>query len=335
VRGHVIKPKEVGLYAASICPGSNPTKQLTIIGPAGIEYDRESGAYTVTLKTQGMENLFFSNDEPKFLDLWVQTKQVEKIKYGAEAQPDERVNTKHLHLSARLPMDYYPDPRVVIEDQTDQQKFDREIAEKAKRIEEERLVQVAAQLARKEERARKREEMLAAKMNADDGDEDDMSGSDKGSKSGSGHTPQGSSNKHRTNSHDSGSQDNSEQYDDDDLGEEQDEEDYDGGVGDLPTAPEMQQELIIAIKDEREEYEQLKKTNDDLQKKIYLMDNNNRDFEKQSEQMLNEHKYLNTLANVHQVRFNLKETQDRYNKMASELQAKLNEKQSKCQEIEA
>jgi ethanolamine ammonia-lyase small subunit len=37
---------------------------------------------------------------------------------------------------------------------------------------------------------------------------------------------------------------------------------------------------------------------------------------------------------VHQVRYNLKETQDRYNRMASELQAKLNEKQAKCQEIE-
>lgn len=50
---------------------------------------------------------------------------------------------------------------------------------------------------------------------------------------------------------------------------------------------------------------------------------------------MNEHKYLNTLANVHQVRINLKETQDRYNKMASELQAKLNEKQAKCHEIES
>ena len=49
---------------------------------------------------------------------------------------------------------------------------------------------------------------------------------------------------------------------------------------------------------------------------------------------MNEHKYLNTLANVHQVRINLKETQDRYNKMASELQAKLNEKQAKSHEIE-
>ena len=43
------------------------------------------------------------------------------------------------------------------------------------------------------------------------------------------------------------------------------------------------------------------------------------DAEKKGEQMLNEHKYVNTLANVHQVRFNLKETQDRYNRMASEL----------------
>jgi chromosome segregation ATPase len=97
----------------------------------------------------------------------------------------------------------------------------------------------------------------------------------------------------------------------------------------------MQQELIMAINDEREEYETLKRQNDDLQRRIYLMDNKSNEYEKQSEQMLNEHKYLNTLANVHQVRFNLKETQDRYNRMASELQAKLNEKQAKCQEIEA
>lgn len=56
--------------------------------------------------------------------------------------------------------------------------------------------------------------------------------------------------------------------------------------------------------------------------------------DRQSDLQMNEHKYLNTLANVHQVRINLKETQDRYNKMASELQAKLNEKQAKCHEIE-
>ena len=96
----------------------------------------------------------------------------------------------------------------------------------------------------------------------------------------------------------------------------------------------MKRELINAIEDERREYEQLKKQNEECQRKIILMDSTNNIGEKSSDQLLHEHKYLNTLANVHQVRFNLKETQDRYNRMASELQNKLNEKQQKCQEIE-
>ena len=116
-------------------------------------------------------------------------------------------------------------------------------------------------------------------------------------------------------------------------GEGSDEE-YDGGIGDLPSQPAMKRELIQAIEDERREYQELKKLNEECQRKIILMDHNNRDYEKQTDQMLHEHKYLNTLANVHQVRYNLKETQDRYNRMAGELQNKLNEKQTKCTEIE-
>ena len=122
--------------------------------------------------------------------------------------------------------------------------------------------------------------------------------------------------------------------DDDDFQEDDmDDEEYEG-VGDLPSQPEMKRELINAIEDERREYEQLKKQNEECQKKIILMDSTSNIGEKSSDQLLHEHKYLNTLANVHQVRFNLKETQDRYNRMASELQNKLNEKQQKCQEIE-
>ena len=48
---------------------------------------------------------------------------------------------------------------------------------------------------------------------------------------------------------------------------------------------------------------------------------------------MNEHKYLNTLAHVHQIRLDLKQTQDKYNKMAADLQKKLEEKQKKCNEI--
>jgi len=41
---------------------------------------------------------------------------------------------------------------------------------------------------------------------------------------------------------------------------------------------------------------------------------------------MNKHKYYNTLAHVHQIRLDLTKTQERYNKMADELQNKLNEK---------
>ena len=50
---------------------------------------------------------------------------------------------------------------------------------------------------------------------------------------------------------------------DDDF-QDNDDENYDPGVGDLPSAPEMQEELIQAINDEGDEYETLKRTNDDL-----------------------------------------------------------------------
>ena len=61
-------------------------------------------------------------------------------------------------------MEYLPDPRTVIEDEADRQRFEREIAERMKRQEEERLIKLAENMARKEERAKKREEMIAAKM---------------------------------------------------------------------------------------------------------------------------------------------------------------------------
>ena len=39
-----------------------------------------------------------------------------------------------------------------------------------------------------------------------------------------------------------------------------------------------------------------------------MMDPNFNEYENQPDVPMNEHKYLNTLANVHQVRINLKET---------------------------
>jgi hypothetical protein len=56
-------------------------------------------------------------------------------------------------------MDFIPDPRTIIEDEADRQRFERDLADRAKRVEEERLIKVAERLARKEEREKKKEEV--------------------------------------------------------------------------------------------------------------------------------------------------------------------------------
>jgi len=118
-----------------------------------------------------------------------------------------------------------------------------------------------------------------------------------------------------------------------DYGEDEDSEESDD-IAELPSQTEMKRDLITAIEEELREQDSLRRENEELQKQIIAIDSTFEQYEKQPDVQMNEHKYLNTLANVHQVRINLKETQDRYNKMASELQAKLNEKQAKCHEIE-
>jgi hypothetical protein len=130
--------------------------------------------------------------------------------------------------------------------------------------------------------------------------------------------------------------------DDDDMEEDEDEGDGMDEITNLNQQHELRRELIATIEEALREQEALRRHNEELQRQIMLMEpgtfdqqpsHSTGDHSKADAQQMNEHKYLNTLANVHQVRFNLKETQDRYNKMASELQAKLNEKQAKCEEI--
>ena len=63
----------------------------------------------------------------------------------------------------------------------------------------------------------------------------------------------------------------------------------------------MKRELITAIEEAKKERDQLKSKNCDLQKSIITMDTTFEEYDKQPDVSMNEHKYLNTLANVHQV----------------------------------
>ena len=44
----------------------------------------------------------------------------------------ERINVAHLELALRIPMEYIPDPRTVIEDAQDKDKEERDAAERRK-----------------------------------------------------------------------------------------------------------------------------------------------------------------------------------------------------------
>jgi len=208
VRGVVLDKANVGLYAAQVVASSNMKKAISpAVGPAAIDFNKDSGEFVITLTMANKENLFHCVDDPKFLELFVSRRQVDKILYGAQATADERIQVAHLELNVRASMDYYPDPRTVIEDDADRQKYERDMAERLKRQEEDRLIMVAANLARKEERAKKREEMLAQKIGADGDSNDEELDDDQGSRrdTGSAHTPQGTSSKNRSGSHDSNS----------------------------------------------------------------------------------------------------------------------------------
>lgn len=49
----------------------------------------------------------------------------------------------HLELSLRLPMEYLPDPRTVIEDAHDREKEEKDAANRRQREEEEKMVRDA------------------------------------------------------------------------------------------------------------------------------------------------------------------------------------------------
>lgn len=82
--------------------------------------------------------------------------------------------------------------------------------------------------------------------------------------------------------------------------DDMDDEDSDAsGIAQLPSQNEMRNDLIQAIQEELQERDNLQRENDEFQKQILTMDQHNYDNQGQSDVQMNEHKYLNTLANVH------------------------------------
>jgi hypothetical protein len=341
---------DVGVYAVRIASLKNLKKDIAITGPPGIQFDDATKKFIVTFP--GPVDVFYGEDL-KIIEMYCR-KVTPPIPYGVPS--DERVNTGFLAIGARMPMILHPDPRVILEDEADREREEKEKEEHLRQEEEERLFKEAQKLESKDE--------MNQRMNLLKQDKKDDTESVGGSSvvSGKSKKKRGSSKDKRSSkagqsemSRDddnssvgkSGTgRDKSKMSDSDENEESESEGDESGSDGtkekddtieepqDLPSPDEMKRELIAAIREALDERDQLKRKNQELQKEIITMDSTYEQYDKQPDVSMNEHKYLNTLANVHQVRFNLKETQDRYNKMATELQNKLNEKQAKCDEIQ-
>jgi len=59
------------------------------------------------------DNLFYSEDN-KLLEIYIRTRQADKVVYGGASS--EKIKKQDLELAMRLPMEYVPDPRTIIED---------------------------------------------------------------------------------------------------------------------------------------------------------------------------------------------------------------------------
>lgn len=308
--------KEAGIYAARIVALSKLQKDLVVAGPPQIECNRDSGDFKVTMPGP-IEGAFYNGEDPRIFELYISRLQIAKIAYGEPS--NDRVKVSQLEVAYSVPMEQIPDPRTVLEDAADFEKEERDRAMKHRKEAELEAIRIAEKEARDAELAKKKQAMLEARVDESDEEiEEDAS--------------QGMDKRSRSRTHNNESETNLDDDDPDagmgsDDGEGEDvSDDSDDDMAELPSQAEMKRDLITAIQEEMRERETLRRENDDLQKQILAMDQSFDTAERASDVQMNEHKYLNTLANVHQVRINLKETQDRYNKMASELQAKLNEK---------
>ena len=62
--------REVGFYAARIAPLNKLTKELKVVGPPNIRFDKSSGNFTVTLPGP-LDNFFYNNEDPKVIEFYI------------------------------------------------------------------------------------------------------------------------------------------------------------------------------------------------------------------------------------------------------------------------
>ena len=111
VRGVSIDVSKHGVYALRIV--NNKKKEVAVIGPQDIAFDATTQSFVATFPGP-LEDVFYSE---KYLELYMRIKP-ESIPYGQPSR--ERINVSQgLQMVMRVPMEFIPDPRTIIEDAHD------------------------------------------------------------------------------------------------------------------------------------------------------------------------------------------------------------------------
>jgi hypothetical protein len=348
VRGKMLT-SERGLYAVRL--QSVEAKRELLIGPENMEFDRNTKEFIVFLDTE--ETVGSSH---KIIEFYVRVKP-DSIEYRKATK--EKINLKHLELAHRIPCTTYPDPRYLQEDEEDKIRKEQETLERMRLEEEKRMKKDEERRERKdlrralrqeiEDRRARGEEIESLASSTQRSDRSFMSKqsfagralqamqSDGMGESKSIASPDrsvGEGDRSEIESIRKGEDQEDKVVEDDDESKEYADEDESVSKSPMVTNKDIKDELELAIEEAQRQLKKEEDRNFFLQQLILqLRDKNDLNLEKQNEIPMTEPKYLNTLAHVHQIRLDLKQTQDRYNDMARELQYKLDEKQAKCFEI--
>lgn len=354
--------RDVGLYAVRLVDFVSQKERL-LVGPQFIDMRKKDLSFTVDLKLESGITYGPDGNGEFILELFVR-KKPETIPYK---QPtNEKISTKHVELVHRMNLQHFPDPRMLIEDANDMKRKEMIEANREAYEEQKRKLEEAEAAQREAIRAKQREQLQAEEMQRqllrEQGEESQSATSTHRSKDKASVgtpsalpkeiTPDLRSQRSSISSSKEifdrpsdivsqpsivkpGSQQSSMyQPSEDQPLSPSINQDFSQEFDQEISRRELREELLLGIEDAIRQQAELTSVNASQQRKIVTMKQKLEGLgEPAGEVSMNEHKYLNTLANVHQLRFQLKEVQEQYNRWANVYEENLYEKQERCMEI--
>ncbi len=343
---------QLGPYAIRVMDTANPTKPLSLIGPESMKYNLESKDFRILLDKPE----FLYANPPFICEIYLRQKP-QSIPYEGPAVADLDKNLQYLQLAYKAPMELFPDPRILMEETKDRALEEEELL-KAHRIEEEqRQIHQAEREAQlrlwdqgidqlKEQEKLREAEALGTPYDSYGGSLEGSLSREKSQASAGASDEQ----KEGKSAHErSASKSSSKSIEDEKKEEEEDLPHPKEGEESKEPAEQSEQESKMADLQERqereklersilvakEEYARLKKENGDLQHEVATYLQKKELQPSGGDASMNMLKYINALVNVTQVRVQMKQTQESYNKMAQELQEKLQYHQQRSDEMKA